>query len=73
MMSIEHEGAGNIFNKIAELSNNFTSRQDAFKTFQALNNSLKEFEQDLHPHIHLENNILLCPKTSVLEKQLTDK
>ena len=32
---------------------------------------LKEFEEDLHRHIHLENNILF-PKSIEMEKELTE-
>jgi len=30
---------------------------------------LQEFEQDLHKHVHLENNILF-PRAQALEKEL---
>jgi regulator of cell morphogenesis and NO signaling len=32
---------------------------------------LKEFEEDLHKHIHLENNILF-PKAVLLEKDFVE-
>lgn len=67
MMEQEHETAGDIFKTIAELSNNYTPPQDACNTFRALYAKLDEFEQDLHQHIHLENNILF-PKAILLEK-----
>ncbi|EAR01828.1 iron-sulfur cluster repair di-iron protein [Maribacter sp. HTCC2170] len=65
----EHEGAGDAFKKIAQLTNNYTPPQDACNTFRALYAKLEEFEQDLHQHIHLENNILF-PKAIQLEKSL---
>ncbi len=69
MMEDEHENAGDIFKRIAELSNDYTPPEEACNTFKALYSKLEEFEQDLHHHIHLENNILF-PKTIKLEKQL---
>lgn len=70
MMEAEHESAGDIFKKIFELTNNYTPPQGACNTFKALYNKLDEFEQDLHQHVHLENNILF-PKAILLEKELS--
>ncbi|OIQ39377.1 MAG: iron-sulfur cluster repair di-iron protein [Bacteroidetes bacterium MedPE-SWsnd-G1] len=70
MMENEHETAGEIFKEIADLTNDFTSPANACNTFKALYAKLQEFEQDLHQHIHLENNILF-PKSIKLEKQLS--
>ena len=68
-MQNEHENAGDIFKLIAKLSNNYTPPEEACNTFRALYAKLDEFEQDLHLHIHLENNILF-PKTIQLEQKL---
>ena len=70
MMEYEHENAGDVFKKIAELTNGFTPPNEACNTFRALYAILDEFEQDLHQHIHLENNIL-HPKAIVLEAALS--
>ena len=69
MMEEEHEFAGDIFKEIAELTNNYTPPVHACNTYRALFDKLDEFEQDLHEHIHLENNIL-HPKALRLEKKL---
>ncbi len=69
MMESEHESAGDIFKEIAKLTNNYTPPEDACNTFRALYAKLDEFEQDLHQHIHLENNIL-HPKAKLLEQNL---
>ncbi|MBB6682192.1 iron-sulfur cluster repair di-iron protein [Aequorivita sp. 609] len=69
MMEEEHEEAGEILRKIAKLSNNFTPPQGACNTYKAFYSKLEEFEQDLHQHVHLENNILF-PKALKLEKTL---
>lgn len=67
MMESEHENAGDVFKEIARLTNNYTVPEGACNTFKALYAKLDEFEQDLHQHIHLENNILF-PKAIKLEK-----
>lgn len=72
MMEDEHEFAGNIFKEIAELSNNYTPPSHACNTYRALFDKLEEFEEDLHQHIHLENNIL-HPKALILEKKLREE
>lgn len=69
VMENEHETVGDIFKTIAKLTNNYTPPEEACNTFRALYASLEEFEQDLHQHIHLENNIL-HPKALALEKKL---
>jgi len=69
MMEMEHEAVGDIFKEIARLTNNYTPPEDACNTFRALYAKLDEFEQDLHQHIHLENNIL-HPKSKQLEQTL---
>jgi len=58
MMTQEHDAAGTLLAEIKQLSSGFTPPQDACTTFHAFYDGLKEFEQDLHQHIHLENNIL---------------
>ena len=69
MMEAEHEEAGEILRKIAKLSNNYTPPEGACNTYRAFFSKLDEFEQDLHHHIHLENNILF-PKALQLEKTI---
>lgn len=69
MMMHEHTAEGDRFRKIAELSNNYTPPPEACNTYRVTFALLKEFEEDLHLHIHLENNILF-PKAIALEKSL---
>lgn len=68
MMMHEHDAEGERFRKIATLTDNYTPPADACNTFRTTLSLLKEFEEDLHLHIHLENNILF-PKSIILEKQ----
>ncbi len=58
MMMEEHDTEGERFRKIAELSNDYTPPGDGCNTYRVTFSLLKEFEDDLHLHIHLENNIL---------------
>lgn len=69
MMHEEHDNEGHRFRKIAELSNNYAPPVDACTTYKVAYLLLQEFENDLHKHIHLENNILF-KKGVELEKTL---
>lgn len=68
-MEQEHDGEGERFRKIAQLSDNYTPPTDVCNTYIVTFQKLKEFEMDLHLHIHLENNILF-PKTKALEQSM---
>jgi regulator of cell morphogenesis and NO signaling len=69
VMEAEHDNAGNIMRQINTLTNSYTPPADACTTFKVLYNELMEFENDLHMHVHLENNILF-PKAAELELKL---
>ena len=68
MMKDEHEHEGERFEKIAALTDKYTAPADACNTYRVTLALLKEFEADLHMHIHLENNILF-PKAIEMEKR----
>jgi regulator of cell morphogenesis and NO signaling len=68
MMKDEHSIEGERFDRIATLTDGFTPPEDACSTYKVTYQMLKEFEQDLHKHIHLENNILF-PKAIELQEQ----
>lgn len=70
MMKHEHDAEGERFRRIVELTNNYTPPADACNTYKVTFAMLQEFEQDLHKHIHLENNILF-PTAQQLEKRLS--
>ena len=69
MMMREHEDEGDRFRLIDDLSNNYTPPADACNTYRVAFSLLQEFEEDLHRHIHLENNILF-PESAALELEL---
>ncbi len=58
VMMLEHDNAGEKLREIRQATNNYTLPQDACLSYGTLFAALVEFEQDLHQHIHLENNIL---------------
>lgn len=70
IMHHEHDSEGERFRRISELTQNYTPPADACHTYRVTLALLREFEEDLHLHIHLENNILF-PKAVELEKALT--
>lgn len=59
----EHEEIGDAVHTIRRLSDDYAVPVDACNTFMLTCKMLKEFEDDLHKHVHLENNILF-PKAS---------
>lgn len=68
MMKHEHTVEGERLRKIAELTDEYTPPADACNTYRVTFSMLQDFENDLHKHIHLENNILF-PKAIKLEKE----
>ncbi|MBL7760007.1 MAG: iron-sulfur cluster repair di-iron protein [Sediminibacterium sp.] len=69
MMEMEHEVVGKNLAEIREITNNFTLPEDACASYSLLYRMLNEFEEDLHLHVHLENNILF-PQAIQMEKQI---
>lgn len=61
----EHEEIGDAIHTIRHLSREYAIPNDTCNTFMITYRKLKEFEDDLHKHVHLENNILF-PKASQL-------
>lgn len=66
MMTRDHDLAGNLMLEIRKLSQDYKPPEGACPTFHAFYTGLREFEQDLRQHIHLENNILF-PRAVTLE------
>ncbi len=58
MMMVEHDSAGEALRQMRSLSSDYAPPADACVSYQTLYKALAELEQDLHQHIHLENNIL---------------
>lgn len=54
----EHEEIGEAVHTIRYLASDYAIPGDVCNTFMITYQKLKEFEDDLHKHVHLENNIL---------------
>ena len=57
-LSGEHEFAGGAMDKINEITNGYAVPEDGCNSYRLAFKLLQEFEDDLHIHVHLENNIL---------------
>jgi regulator of cell morphogenesis and NO signaling len=69
MMEAEHQAAGDELREIRRLTYNYEIPDDACNTYRVTMQELKEFEEDLHKHVYLENYILF-PKSIDLEQEL---
>jgi regulator of cell morphogenesis and NO signaling len=65
-MMKEHDSAGELMRQIRAASGGYKAPADACTSYQAAYQGLQEFENDLHLHVHLENNILF-PRAVDLE------
>lgn len=68
-METDHLDEGQQLQKMAALSNGYTPPADACSTYTVTYKMLKDYEKDMHLHIHLENNILFA-KAVQLEETL---
>lgn len=64
-MSVEHEFAGGTMDKINEITKSYFVPADSCNTYQVTFKLLQQFEDDLHTHVHLENNILYPKALSI--------
>lgn len=69
VMKNEHAIEGDRYKRISDLTCKYSAPQEACTTYKTVFQLLKEFEEDLHKHIHLENNVLF-PAASLLEESL---
>ena len=69
VMEQEHELVGKNLEEIRLLTNHYKLPEDSCASYSLLYRLLEEFEDDLHTHVHLENNILF-PKALALEKMM---
>lgn len=65
-MMKEHDAAGDLVKQIRKASSGYAAPVDSCTSYKALYEDLREFEADLHQHVHLENNILF-PRTVEME------
>ena len=69
VMMFEHDTAGGLLKSIRQITNDYTIPTDVCPSFRNLYQRLQDLEQDLHKHIHLENNILF-PQVIELENKV---
>jgi regulator of cell morphogenesis and NO signaling len=65
----EHTVAGDIMMHIRKLTNDFTPPIWACNTYRVAFAELEAFENDLHKHVHLENNLLFTKVSDIIEQQ----
>jgi regulator of cell morphogenesis and NO signaling len=69
LMEDDHTVEGDRFRTISDLTDNYNPPADACNTYRVTLSLLQEFEENLHRHIHLENNILF-PKAIELTESI---
>ena len=69
MMMMEHDAVGELLRELREVTSDYSVPADGCISYQTLYQAIEAFEQDLHQHIHLENNVLF-PKAIALESNL---
>jgi len=57
-MTDEHEFAGGAMDNINKITKGYKVPEDGCNTYRVAFKLLEQFEDDLHTHVHLENNIL---------------
>ena len=67
VMMMEHDDAGKTLREMRRITSDYSIPADACISYATLFRGLVEFEQDLHQHIHLENNILF-PRAVAMEQ-----
>jgi regulator of cell morphogenesis and NO signaling len=58
MMEREHQEVGDALRLIRELTRGYAAPDDGCTTYGITMAELRQFERDLHRHVHLENNVL---------------
>jgi regulator of cell morphogenesis and NO signaling len=69
MMEMEHAAGGKALQQLRDLTNSYTPPESACFSYKTLYAALRDFEADLHQHVHLENNILF-PRAIAMESQV---
>lgn len=57
-MMREHDDAGESLARLRELTGDYQPPPEACNTYRALFDGLKDLEEDMHRHVHLENTVL---------------
>lgn len=57
-LRVEHEQVGELLETLSEKTGEYTAPQDGCATYQHTFKLMKDFEEDVHKHIFLENSVL---------------
>ena len=68
-MEAEHDGAGAALETLSALSDAYTPPDWACNTYRAMLDGLHDLEQNMHTHVHKENNVLF-PRAIALEEAI---
>lgn len=71
MMKHDHNEVAAHIHALEKLTDNYAVPSDGCQSYALFYDKLKEMDEDLHVHIHLENNILF-PKSIAMEKDLAN-
>jgi regulator of cell morphogenesis and NO signaling len=71
VMESDHQAAGELLARLRTLTNGYTAPDDGCTTYRLCYGELARFEEDLHRHIHLENNVLF-PRALEIEGRLVN-
>jgi regulator of cell morphogenesis and NO signaling len=69
VMEVEHRHAGEALTRLRFYTDDYAAPADGCNAFRMLMTGLAELEEDLHQHIHKENNILF-PRAEKLEREV---
>ena len=64
----DHEEIGDATHRIRALSKSYALPADACSSYTVAYGKLAEFEEELHKHVHLENNVLFPKARALLSK-----
>lgn len=67
-MKEDHNEEGERFRTISSLSHGYQPPANACATYVMAYSLLKEFEQDLHLHIHIENNLIFPKALQIVDE-----
>jgi regulator of cell morphogenesis and NO signaling len=68
-MEDDHTLAGDLMGRLRTLTSGFRPPADACATYRLCYAELARYEEDLHRHVHLENNVLF-PRAIALEQSI---
>lgn len=68
-MELEHDQAGSALERLSELTDKYSPPDWACNTYRAMFDALSYLQQDMHQHVHKENNVLF-PRAIQMETEI---